>query len=153
MTTIIDTLLPVLRLKLGDTDITAYRYLDEWLETSVIAAISALSRYWSDKYVIIDGDIARNAAYAYFETTTPVIQSKDAWLIILAAAIIVKSGSLENAAWDFSSWHDSELSFSNLESGRQKDISLTRDIQELQGYIKSPIKRPMGVVRTAFVEQ
>ena len=152
-TATMDTLLPILRLKLGDTDSTSYRYIDDWLRTSLEASVSALSRYWDSKYIMESGDIVRNSAYAYFETTTPVIQVKDAWIIILMASVIVKSGQLENLSWDIGSWHDSELSFSNIATGQQKDLSLKKDLDELASYIKVPTKRPVLSIRTAFVDQ
>jgi len=148
-------LLPLLRLRLGDTNSASYRYLDEWLLLSLSAAVTALSRYWGNKYLLDSlNEIYRSTDYAYFESDSPpVIQFKDEWIIVLMASIIIKAGSLENMAWDLGSWRDAELSFSNLESGRQKDLSLKRDWEELNNYLKVPKKRPVIPVRTSFVEQ
>lgn len=147
-------LLLMLRLKLGDTNMLAYRYTDDWLMMSLAGAIMLLSRYWGNKYLLTSTyDVIRNTAFANFESAEPpVIQFKDEWIIILAASVIIKSGSLENSAWDLGSWRDAELSFSNIASGEKRDASLQRDIEELNGYLKKPIKRPMLTLRTEFVE-
>lgn len=150
-------LIPVLRLKLGDTNASAYRYLDAWLLTSLEAAVAALARYWDSKYLVDDaGVIYRNTnsvSYVYIENTEPpVIQFKDEWIIILMASIVVKSGQLENMAWSLGNWRDAELSFSNIESGKQKDGSLQRDLDELAHYLKAPIKRPVFPIRTSYTE-
>lgn len=150
----LSAILPMLRIKLGDTNAAAYRYLDTWLMLSLVAAIKALSRYWGDKYLLTDAyEVYRNPVFANFEyTAPPTIQFKDEWIIVLMASIITKSGSLENSAWDVGSWRDTELSFSNIESGKLKDASLKRDIEELSYYLKPPIKRLVTALRTDFVE-
>lgn len=150
----LDELIPTLRLKLGDTEPTTYRYLDAWLKTALQASVSALARYWGAKYLLDDlGDVYRNTLYIDWEfDSPPIIQFKDGWIIVLMAAIIVKSGQLENLAWDIGSWRDAELSFSNIESGKQKDASLARDIEELNNYLKVPKKRPVVPIRISYTE-
>lgn len=150
----LDSLIPMLRLKLGDTNSASYRYLDEWLRSALAAAISTLNRRWAGKYYLDATDtVVRSATNFTFEfEAPPVIQYKDEWVIILAASIIVKSGQLENLSWDIGSWRDAELSYSNLESGKQKDQSLQRDIDELNSLLKPAIRRGFNTQRTPFPE-
>lgn len=164
----IDYLIPYLRMHLGDLNPATYRYLDAWLRTALITSVKTLSRFWDSKYLVSDDvdlldqatysgiydAVSRNELFRYFEFESPPdIQFKDERPIILMAAILVKSGQLENASWDFGSWRDAEQSFSNIESSRAKDESIRRDIQELYSVLKSPLKRLFITTRNDFVSQ
>lgn len=135
-------LIPRLRLHLGDIDATSYRYLDEWLRLSLIAAIETLQTWWNFKY-LIDGndDVSRNATIRFLHSEPPVIQRGDIRPVILMAAIILKSGQLENLSWNVGAWKDAEISYSNIEASRRKDEMLQRDWTELTNILKPPQKR------------
>lgn len=135
-------LIPRLRLQLGDIDATSYRYLDEWLRLSLIAAIETLQTWWNYKY-LIDGndDVTRNATIRFLHSEPPVIQRGDIRPVILMAAIILKSGQLENLSWNVGAWRDAEISYSNIEASRRKDETLQRDWTELTNILKPPQKR------------
>jgi hypothetical protein len=148
-------LLPYLRLKLGDTDPTAYRYLDTWLTLALVASISALSNWWGSKYIVDDtGTVTRNPANSFsVDESEGTIQKSDEWPIIIMAGIVVKEGSLENNAWDIGSWRDSEISYSNIQSGVLKDSSLKRDWQELLYYVKPPMRHLMGAKKSRIARE
>jgi len=130
-----------LRLHLGDL-VTPYRYLDMWLETALVCAVETLMPRWNYKYLINDSNnIYRNTTIRFLFTTPPLIERGDIWPIVLQAAIIIKEGSLENQSWDFGSWRDAEISYSNLEGSRAKDASLTRDIELLDTMLPWRAKR------------
>ena len=150
MTENVSYLLPYLRLKIGDIDSTKYRYLDTWLTLSLVASISSLSNWWGSKYKVDDtGEVTRNPAHEFsVDESEGVIQKADEWPIILMAAIVVKSGSLENNAWDIGSWRDSEISYSNIQSGVLKDSGLKRDWNELLFYVSPPRKHLMGAKKS-----
>lgn len=57
------------------------------------------------------------------------------------AAIIIKSGQLENLSWSVGAWRDAEISYSNIEASRRKDEMLQRDWTELTNILKPPQKR------------
>lgn len=155
-TTDLDYLLPYLRLKIGDTDSTAYKYLDEWLQTALILAVKSLSRYWGSKYFVTDaGVVTRNADYEQFEfeESDGLIQSKDEDIIIIKAAIIILGGSLENSAWNLGSWRDAEIYYSNTESGRIRKDSVDRLQAELDSMIKAPMKRLTKGYRETLIEE
>jgi hypothetical protein len=141
----LDDLIIYVRLKVGDTVSTAYRYTDEWIRTGLVAAVQYLQRWMNYKYLLdVDGDIYRNPNYPYFifdETTYGIIESGDIPIIVIAAAYLILEGSLQNAAWDFASWKDAEISYSNLESSRARGGMLDRLWNELQAYLKPPTKR------------
>jgi hypothetical protein len=139
----LDYLIDRLRLHLGDTDATNYRYLDEWLRTALVSAVKDLERWWNFKYLIdTDNNVTRNEhTYTYLFPEPPIISNEDERPIILMSAIIIKGGQLENLSWDFASWRDAEISYSNLESGRSKDKSLDRDWTDLKSYLKPPQSR------------
>jgi hypothetical protein len=131
-----------LRLQVGDTDAAAYRYINEWLLISLVAAVESLQSWWNFRYLVDDNDhVFRNTGITFEYAEPPIIQRSDIRPIILMASIIIKSGGLENFSWNLGSWRDAEISFSNIEGGRAKDSSITRDWEELKGYLKPPQKK------------
>lgn len=144
----VDYLIPELRLHLGDTDSTSYRYVDSWLEVSLITAIKALMRWWGSRYIINDSDdVYRNPDIEFTEDEPPIIQQSDERPIILMASILVKSGQLESNSWAVGSWRDAEIAVSNIEGSRSKQFGLNLDWQELQMYLKPPSKQLFGGTR------
>lgn len=141
----LDYLIDSLRLHLGDTNPLSYRYLDEWLRTAIVLSVKNLQRWWNYKYLIDDitYDISRNPHTIFLFESPPILEHGDERPVILQAAIIIKQGALENSAWDFGSWKDYEISYSNIESSKSRDSSLKRDIDELSLYLKPPTKRLM----------
>jgi hypothetical protein len=146
VTTDLDFLLPELRVRLGDTDSTSYRYLDEWLRVSLVTALKALQRWWRIRYVIeeVTYVVSRYENSTFALESPPIIDTSDQIPIVIMAAILVKEGSLENSSWTIGSWREAEVSVSNIESGKIKEKSLERLWNELQWYIKPPSKR-LGV--------
>ncbi len=131
-----------LRLHLGDTDPDDYRYMDEWLRVALISASEALMPRWNYKYLLNDNnDIYRNPNHRFLFKEPPVVQRGDVRPFILMSAIVVKEGSLENQSWNFASWRDAEIAYSNLEGSRSKDRSLERDLDELNSILPERGKR------------
>lgn len=149
-TTDLDYLIPELRARLGDTDATAYRYLDEWLRVSLVSALKALQRWWRIRYVIDETTyvVSRYVGSTFLFDEPPVIQQQDETPIVIMASILTKSGVLQNSSWLIGSWRDAEIAVSNIESGRLRDTSLARDWNELEYYLLPPTKKLTGVVRT-----
>lgn len=141
----LDALIPYVRLKTGDMNSESYRYVDSWLQTALIASVDTLSRWWNFKYLLDnDNNIYRNPNYTGFifdESTYGIIEQGDEQIIVLMASIIVLQGSLQDTAWDFVSWRDAEVSFSNLESSRARSGILGRLWDELLYLMKPPVKR------------
>jgi hypothetical protein len=142
-TTTVDYLLPELRLHLGDIDPSSYRYTNEWLEVALEMSIKALGRWWNLKYLIDMSThlVSRNPNHTFILTEPPVIEMQDERPILLMASIIIKEGSLEANSWNAGAWRDSEISFSNLEGSRSKQISLKKDWEELSMLLSAPTKR------------
>lgn len=142
-TTTLNYLLPYLRLKLGDTNSSNYRYLDEWLLIALKLSIKKLQRYWYSKYLLDSSEnVFRNTDFPYFDyAEPPVIETKDEYVIIAMAAFIILDGSLENSAWDAVSWKDAEIAYSNLESYRSRDAGLNRLLDELKDLLLPPTKK------------
>jgi hypothetical protein len=135
-------LIPRLRLHIGDIDPDNYRHLDEWLLLSLVVGVEALQKWWNYKYLIDDDDdVYRNSTIRFLHPEPPVIERGDIKPILLMAAIIIKSGSLENLSWNVGAWRDAEISYSNIESSRSKDKMLTRDWKELTSILKPPQRR------------
>ena len=140
----VDYLIPYVRVKIGDLDSANYRYLDVWLETSLVLSVKNLQRFWRDKYLIDTNNmVTRNPSYNYyiFDESTGIIEAPDEYIIVLMTSLIILGGSLENSAWDAVSWRDNELSFSNLEGSRTRNSMLDRMLTELNSLITSPMKR------------
>lgn len=149
----VDYLIEPLRLRIGDLNPAAYRYLDEWLITALIASVRSLARRWNSKYFISDyGAVERNTDFADFEfdESYGVIQEKDEQIIVINAAIIILQGSLENQSWNLGSWRDSEISYSNIETSRAKKDILDRLTNELDSYLRPPKNRLVGTSKVTF---
>lgn len=144
----IDYLIPELRLQLGDINESSYRYIDEWLSSALLMSVKSLTRWWKFKYIVEDKTVSRNSNCRTFTSEEPpVIDIMDERAIIIMAAIVIMEGSLENAAWNFVSWRDAEIAYSNLESSRAKDANLKRLWDELMSITTPPTKRLARTVK------
>lgn len=138
----VEYLIPALRLHLGDTNPLSYRYMDEWLEVSLITAIKALMRWWGMRYLVgEDNSVTRNPSLFFELDAPPIIQQSDERPIILMASILVKSGQLESNSWSVGSWKDAEIAVSNIEGSRGKQFGINLDWQELLYYLKPMSKQ------------
>lgn len=141
----LDFLIPFIRLRIGDTNVSSYRYLDEWIRTALVAAVDKLGRWLNYKYLLdTNYNIYRNPEYRHFdfdEASFGIIEPGDKDVIILMASIILLEGSLENSAWNFHSWRDAEISYSNLEQSRTRNEVLSKLWDELYKTLKPPVKR------------
>jgi hypothetical protein len=137
--------LPYLRLEIGDTDSTAYRYLDEWLLRALQASVESLGGWWNFKYLIDEsGEIIRNPnndTFVLDEPTYGIVEFQDKRPIVLMSAFITLKGTLENSAWNLGSWKDAEISFSNIESSRARSGTLKMIWDELTSLLLVPNKR------------
>ncbi len=138
-----DYLIEPLRIHLWDIDPASYRYTDAWLRSTLCTSIKGLERWWNFKYVINDTTyyVERNPTWVYLYPEPPTIEQADERPIVLYAAILIKSGTMENTAWSTGSWRDAEIAYSNIEGGRLKESSLQRDQDELESILKPPQKR------------
>lgn len=138
----IDYLIPYVRLRLGDTDASNYKYTSEWIQSALLASIQMLGNWWNLKYLLDDNsNVYRNTYSSFTFPEPPIIEMQDNQIVALMATYIILEGSLENTAWDFVSWRDAEISFSNLESSRARSATLQRLWDELTSTMKIPTKR------------
>ena len=151
----LDYLLPRLRAQLGDTDSTAYRYLDEWLRVGLVSAVKAMQRWWADRYTVDEStnEVTRDTVFTFLEAEPPIIQHRDERPIILMASILIKSGQLENNSWGVGSWKDAEIAVSNIEGNKAKTFSYGMDWTELQMYILPPTKKLFVPVRQSLPDE
>lgn len=153
-------LIPQLRLQVGDTDPSKYRWTDDWLNVALISAFNNLQNWWNSKYeistvysgnVIVDYTVSRRPGHSGFDTLElPVIEAKDERAIILMASIILLEGYLEANAWNIGSWKDFEISVSNIEGGRALREKLRTLIEELHSLYRPPSRRLSGQVRKSL---
>jgi len=149
----LDNLIPILRLKIGDTDDTAYRYTDEWLTIALVAGADSLTKWMNFKYLLNDSNLIYrnpNGSFIFDEETYGVLEPGDSIVFVIMAAYIILEGSLENSAWDYVSWKDAEISFSNLESSRARSRILESLWQELLAYLKPPTKRLARALKSSL---
>lgn len=138
----LDYLIPRLRLHMGDIDSSSYRYLDEWLLLALVSSVESLQRWWNFRYLTDDNDqVYRNTNLVFPIAEPPVIQASDVRPIILMSAIILKDGALQSMSWNTGSWRDAEISYSNIEGGKQRDSSLKKDWEELKSLLTPPTKK------------
>jgi hypothetical protein len=146
----LDFLIQFVRLRIGDTS-QPYRYLDEWIRTALVSAVDKLGKWNNFKYLLdADYNIYRNpnASFVFSEDSFGIIEPSDKDVIVLMASIILLEGSLENSAWNFHSWRDAEISYSNLEQSRTRNEILNKLWEELYNTLKPPTKR-LGKTRGA----
>lgn len=151
----LDYMIDDLRLHLGDTDSSSYRYTDDWLRTALVASVKSLAKWWNRKYLIdTNNDVMRNSDLEdddYERDAPPIVLVEDERPIILMASIIIKKGSLEDNAWDYGSWRDDEIQYSNIEGSKAKQTSLESDIEELADHITPPTKKLAGTLKRDLI--
>lgn len=128
----LEELILPLRIQIGD-NVAVPTYSDETLHAILRSAVADLMMRWEDKYYLDnDGVVHRNPGLTFDWSSPPVIQHKDRRPIILQASISIKSGVKFSESGDVVSWRDEEISYSNLESARQRSSTLEDDITELE---------------------
>lgn len=131
----VDPLIPVLRFYLGDYD--TRRYLTDTLRDALIFAIRMLMRRWASRYTVDDnGTVTRSTAINFDSPSPPVIQYKDIPPIVIQAAILIKSGSLQDSSWQIASWRDDEISVSNIQADKSRRDNLQHDVDLLDTFFK-----------------
>lgn len=140
----LETLVLPLRVQIGDTGGTP-SLSDEYLHMVLIESVAALMARWNDKYYVTNaGVVLRNANYGTFDwSSPPEIQHKDRRPIVLQASVLIKSGSKFSQSGDVVSWRDEEISYSNIESARQRSSTLEDDTRELNMIFPRRLARPL----------
>ena len=149
----LDNLIPILRLKIGDTNELEYRYTDEWLNIALTSGADSLTKWMNFKYLLDDSNLIYrnpNGTFIFDESTYGVLEPGDSIVFVIMAAYIILEGSLESSAWDYVSWKDAEISFSNLESSRARSRILESLWQELLAYLKPPSKRLARALKSSL---
>jgi hypothetical protein len=138
----LDYLITSLRLWLGDTDSTSYRYTDAWLRTALVSSVKNLQAWWNHKYLIDTSyNVYRNPNIEFLFPEPPIIQNSDEYPIVVMGSLIIKGGSLESNSWNVGSWKDHEISYSNIEGSKAKRDSFKRDLMALTQILKPPSDR------------
>ncbi|MFA7101541.1 MAG: hypothetical protein WC196_07480 [Bacilli bacterium] len=135
-TTTLAYLIPQLRRQLSDYT-EPYAYTDVVLSGFLLDSIKALGNRWNNRYRVATVDsvpdlVVRNDnEYLFDFSEPPVIQYQDERAVVLQASILIKSGTKWSESGSAVSWRDEEISYSNLESARQRSSTLQDDIDEL----------------------
>lgn len=133
----IEYLISDLRLRLFDLD-EPYTYSDTTLSTGLLSAIKILGRRWRNRYLVSDGLVSRNPEIdTFIADEPPVIEAPDEALIVLQASIVIKAAHAYNSVWDVASWRDDEISYSNIQGAKSRDLSLQRDLDELDSLLRT----------------
>jgi len=140
----LEEILIPLRVHIGDTT-EPYTYTDELLHNILRHAVNALMPRWSNRYYLDnDGVALRNTGtgVTFDFSSPPVIQRQDNRPIVLQAAIMIKSGSKFSSVSSAVSWRDEEISYSNIESAKQRSSALQDDVDELNMLLPKKLARP-----------
>ncbi len=135
-TTTLAYLIAPLRRQLSDYT-EPYTYTDAVLSGFLLDSIKALGNRWNNRYRVatVDGvpDLVIRSGDAYnFEfSEPPVIQYQDERAVVLQASIFIKSSTKWSESGSAVTWRDEEISYSNLETARQRSSTLQDDIEEL----------------------
>ena len=103
-----------------------------------------MGRWLNYKYLLDSNYNVYRNPHGYFifpEGTYGVVEPADNQLIVLMAVYVLLEGSLENSAYDYVSWKDAEITFSNLESSRARGNILRSVWEEINTLMKPPVKR------------
>lgn len=117
--------------------IEPYKYTDELLLQCLVSAVRLLGRRWNHRYFLVEGEISRNPEVRFKFPEPPVIMSGDDAVIIVQAAIILRSAATYDATWDVASWRDDEIAYSNIQGARSRDEALRRDLDLLETLLKA----------------
>jgi len=135
-TTTLAYLIPQFRRHLSDYT-SPYTYDDATLSGFLFDSIKALGHRWNNKYYVatvagVSDLIVRNENFNLFDfSEPPVIQTQDERAIILQASVIIKSSTKWSESGSAVNWRDDEISYSNVQSARQRSSTLEDDIKEL----------------------
>jgi hypothetical protein len=135
-TTTLGYLIAPLRRQLSDYT-EPYTYSDVVLSGFLLDSIKALGNRWNNRYRVATVDsvpdlVIRNGdAYLFEFSEPPVIQYQDERAVVLQASILIKSSTKWSESGSAVTWKDEEISYSNLESARQRSSTLQDDIDEL----------------------
>jgi hypothetical protein len=135
-TTTLAYLIPQLRRQLSDYT-EPYDYTDVVLSGFLLDSIKALGSRWNNKYRVATVDsvpdlvVRSDNEYLFEFSEPPVIQYQDERAVVLQASILIKSSTKWSESGSAVSWRDEEISYSNLESARQRSSTLQDDIDEL----------------------
>ena len=129
-------LIPQFRRQLSDYTVP-YDYSSAVLSGFLLDSIKALGHRWNNKYFVatvagVSDLIIRNEnSYLFDFSEPPVIQSQDERAIILQGSIMIKSTTKWSESGSAVNWRDEEISYSNVQSARQRSSTLDDDIREL----------------------
>jgi hypothetical protein len=135
-TTTLAYLIPQLRRQLSDFT-EPYTYTDIVLSGFLLDSIKALGNRWNNRYRVAivesvsDLVIRSGDTYLFNYSEPPVIQYQDERAVVLQASILIKSSTKWSESGSAVTWRDDEISYSNLESARQRSSTLQDDIAEL----------------------
>ena len=145
--TSLDYLIDDLRLYLGDIS-KPYTFNDTDLRHALVMGVKALMKEWRNRYSIDSNyTVTRNSNSKFADSSPPVIETADEFIIVVQAAIIIKGAQMKDSVWDLATWRDDEISYSNLESGKQARTSLDEDRAIKEKWFK---KRLFGVDRQSL---
>jgi len=144
-TTDLDYLIDDLRFYLGDSTEV---FSDAELRHALVMGVKALMKRWRNRYKIDSNyKVTRNSTSDFSMSSPPVIEVPDEFPIIVQAAIIIKEAEMKDTVWDLASWKDDEISYSNLEGGRQARTSISEDRAFIEEWFK---KRLFGTDRQSL---
>lgn len=134
--TSLDYLIDDLRVHLGDYT-APYKYTLEHLRHCLVMACKTLMYKWRNKYIINSSYVvSRSITVPFAIASPPIIQYSDERAFVLQAAIILKSGAIQDSSWDVASWRDDEVAYSNIAGANTQQKSLLEDIRELELWLR-----------------
>jgi len=132
----LDYLLPDLRLQINDYT-APYTYETPVLRQALVAALETLGRRWNYRYCVSTlYAVSRNSNIIFEYTSPPIIETSDKRLIVLQAAIVMRTAEMSDTVWNIGSWKDDEIYYSNVAAGNRFTELIARDKEELETLLK-----------------
>jgi hypothetical protein len=147
----LDYLIIPLRFHIGDIEGTSFS--DTLCLTGLVNGVKMIASRWSSKYLIYasgmdssgldytpsENDVFRNPAATFIQHSPPIVEQSDEIAIILAASILMRRSVISSSMTAFSNWSTPDLSFSNVQSGKQLQVLLEEDQRMLDLFFKGKL--------------
>jgi hypothetical protein len=162
----LDYLLSSVRLRVGDVS-TPVQYSDALVRTALVNGVKAIGHYWGHRYFIYDPqmdrgadietpfgvipkpsgvqpyDALRNPTYQFVAAPPPIIDVRDEYPIVTAAALLCLRTRLTSNMITLISWQTPDFSYTPSVVVRQIGEQLKQLQDDLQSFFTQRLGKPV----------
>jgi hypothetical protein len=162
----VDYLTKYVRVRIGDSE-TPYRYSDAVVRTALVTAVTSIAHLWDTRYFIYDPlmdrgtqmmtpfglldkptglqdyDAIRNPTIEFSSEPPPIIDPRDEFPIVCAAAILCLRARLSSDMSSLISWQTPDFSYSANTVAKQLSGQIEQYLDELKAFFSRRLGRPV----------